>query len=84
MNENSLGNLISIGGALEIFNCDNLMDLNGLEGVVSIGSDLSIKFNDNLNDVNGLSSVISIGGVLEIITVKFLYFLDYLSLNKAS
>lgn len=65
-NLDSLECLTSIGGRLDIVNCENLMNLSGLGNVSSIGDWLVIYTNNSLIDLSGLQSIATIGNGLAI------------------
>jgi hypothetical protein len=54
MNIESLGNLTSVGGYLNLFSCKNLTSLGNL---TSVGRDLYLRHCDNLTSLGNLTSV---------------------------
>ena len=69
-NLNGLNGIISIGGDLQINNCQNLTNLNALSSLTSIGNHLYLTQNTSLLNINGLSNLVSISGAGVTITIQ--------------
>lgn len=61
---NGLGNLLSIGGDLQITLCVSLTDLNGISGLKSIGGSVAISSNHELENAGGIENIGNISGDL--------------------
>jgi len=52
--------------ALNVFDCDSLVSMDGLSSLCSVGRGLEIHGNPVLSNVDGLSSLTAVGGDLSI------------------
>ncbi len=64
INLNGLSVVTSIGGKLEINNCDSLFSLTGLSNLDSVGGSFEIRFNDSFIDFSGLESLTYVEGAI--------------------
>ncbi len=57
----ALNSLTSLGGDLEVIQCDNVLTLNGFAAMETVGGRLRIGDNPNLTDITVLSNIASVG-----------------------
>jgi len=65
VNVDGLSPIVSIGGKLDIWECDSTLNLTGLSNLHSIGSDLNF-YGARLTSLSGLENLTTIGGDLSI------------------